>query len=106
MMLSRLPLLAAALFGVVNGQCPGGKTGYTDATCAITQDDRLDAPMLAIVQAVSDFKTAIGDKSEAEFAQAMTFYNANLAVRLPALSARCAAAYGSDSSAAPLRHCR
>ena len=106
MMLSRLPLLAAALFGVVSGQCPGGKTGYTDPTCAITQDAQLDSAMLDIVQAVSDFKAAIGDKSDAEFASAMAGYNANLAVRLPCVCARCAAAYGSDSSAAPLRHCR
>ena len=90
-------VLAFGLVGVVSAQCPGGKTGYSDATCAITQDDQLDAPMLAIVQAVSDFKAAIGsagasaddpattdvDETVAtwDFAGAMTFYTANLQVR-------------------------
>ena len=90
MICSKVTLALFALTGVVNGQCPGGKTGYSDATCAITQDAQLDAPMLDIVQAVSDFKAAIGSAGTADdpatadvdestpatwdFAGAMTFY--------------------------------
>ena len=97
MMCSKVTLALCALTGVVNGQCPGGKTGYSDVTCAITQDAQLDAPMLGIVQAVSDFKAAIGSAGTADdpatadvdestpatwdFAGAMTFYTANLQVR-------------------------
>ena len=82
MICSKVTLALFALTGVVNGQCPGGKTGYSDATCAITQDAQLDAPMLGIVQAVSDFKVAIGsDPATWDFAGAMTFYTANLQVR-------------------------
>jgi hypothetical protein len=55
-----------ALFGAASAQCPGGKTGYTDSTCAITQDSELDANMIAIVQAVSDFKAAIGSAGTAD----------------------------------------
>ena len=97
MMRSKVTLALCVLTGVVNGQCPGGKTGYSDVTCAITQDAQLDASMLGIVQAVSDFKAAIGsagasaddpattdvDETVAtwDFAGAMTFYTANLQVR-------------------------
>jgi len=65
-----------ALFGAASAQCPGGKTGYTDSTCAITQDSELDADMIAIVQAVSDFKAAIGsadDPDTADVVEAWTF---------------------------------
>ena len=90
-------VVAFGLVGSVSAQCPGGKTGYSDSTCAITQDAQLDAPMLDIVQAVSDFKAAIGSAGTADdpatadvdetaqatwdFAGAMTFYTDNLQVR-------------------------
>ena len=96
MICSKVTLALFVLTGVVNGQCPGGKTGYSDAICAITQDAQLDAPMLDIVQAVSDFKAATGSAGTADdpatadvdetapatwdFAGAMTFYTANLQV--------------------------
>ena len=68
--------LVFTLISTVYGQCPGGKTGYTDPTCAITQDSVLDADMIAIVQAVSDFKAAIGsadDPDTADVVEAWTF---------------------------------
>lgn len=80
--------LAFALVGTASAQCPGGKVGYSDSACAITQEDQMDADMLVIVQAVSDFKDAIGDADVGwTFAGAMGApYTATLQVRPPPAS--------------------
>ena len=44
---------------LAQAQCPGGKTGYSDATCAATQDDQLDAAAMQVVADVQSFVDAI-----------------------------------------------
>ena len=39
--------------------CPGGKTGYTDASCAATQDAVMDTASVAIVNDVKTLKAAM-----------------------------------------------
>ena len=51
-----------ALLSVVaaaQAQCPGGKTGYTDASCAATQDAVMDTASVAIVNDVKTLKAAM-----------------------------------------------
>ena len=57
----RAVVLMAALYSseLAQAQCPGGKTGYSDATCAATQDDQLDAAAMQVVADVKSFVDSI-----------------------------------------------
>ena len=57
MMMRSIALLSVV--AAAQAQCPGGKTGYTDASCAATQDAVMDAASVAIVNDVKTLKAAM-----------------------------------------------
>ena len=57
MMMRSIALLSVVV--AAQAQCPGGKTGYTDAFCAATQDAVMDTASVAIVNDVKTLKAAM-----------------------------------------------